>query len=52
MKLISRINKIGTTVLMATHDKALVDSVRMRVVELDEGEVVRDQEKGVYGYET
>ncbi len=52
MKLISRINKIGTTVLMATHDKALVDSVRMRVVELDEGEVVRDQQKGVYGYET
>lgn len=52
MKLISRINKIGTTVLMATHDKALVDSVRMRVVELDEGEVVRDQQRGVYGYET
>lgn len=52
MKLLSRINKIGTTVLMATHDKALVDSMRMRVVELDEGEVVRDQQKGVYGYET
>lgn len=52
MKLISRINKIGTTVLMATHDKALVDSVRMRVVELDEGEVVRDQQRGVYGYES
>jgi cell division transport system ATP-binding protein len=52
MKLLSRINKIGTTVLMATHDKALVDSMRMRVVELDEGEVVRDQQRGVYGYET
>lgn len=52
MKLFSRINKMGTTVLMATHDKALVDSGRMRVVELEEGEVVRDQQRGVYGYET
>jgi cell division transport system ATP-binding protein len=51
MKLLSRINKIGTTVLMATHNKSLVDIMRRRVIELDNGRIVRDQERGVYGYE-
>ncbi len=50
MKLLDRINRTGTTVLMATHDQVIVDSMRRRVVELDGGEVVRDQARGVYGY--
>jgi cell division transport system ATP-binding protein len=50
MKLLDRINRIGTTVLMATHDAAIVDSMRRRVIELDAGKVVRDQARGVYGY--
>ncbi len=52
MKLLDRINRTGTTVLMATHDSAIVDSMRRRVVELDGGRVVRDQAHGVYGYAT
>jgi cell division transport system ATP-binding protein len=50
MRLLDRINRTGTTVVMATHDAAIVDSMRRRVVELDQGVVVRDQERGVYGY--
>jgi cell division transport system ATP-binding protein len=50
MKLLDRINRTGTTVLMATHDAAIVDSMRRRVVELEGGHVVRDQSRGVYGY--
>jgi cell division transport system ATP-binding protein len=50
MKLLDRINRTGTTVIMATHDNAIVDAMRRRVVELDEGRVVRDQSRGVYGY--
>ncbi len=50
MKLLDRINRTGTTVVMATHDAAIVDSMRRRVVELDSGRVVRDQARGVYGY--
>ena len=50
MKLLDRINRTGTTVVMATHDAAIVDSMRRRVVELDGGHVVRDQARGVYGY--
>ena len=49
MRLLDRINKTGTTVVMATHDNAIVDSMRRRVIELDRGTVVRDQERGVYG---
>ncbi len=52
MKLLDRINRIGTTVIMATHDNAIVDAMRRRVVELDAGKVVRDQSRGVYGYGT
>lgn len=50
MKLLDRINRTGTTVLMATHDNAIVDAMRKRVVELDGGRLVRDQARGVYGY--
>jgi cell division transport system ATP-binding protein len=49
MRLLDRINRTGTTVVMATHDHAIVDSMRRRVVELDVGQVVRDQSRGIYG---
>src|ERR671937_1626280 len=50
MKLLDRINRTGTTVIMATHDNAIVDAMRRRVVELEGGKIVRDQSRGVYGY--
>jgi cell division transport system ATP-binding protein len=50
MKLLDRINREGTTVLMATHDSGIVDQMRKRVIELDQGHVIRDQVRGVYGY--
>ena len=50
MKLLDRINRTGTTVVMSTHDAAIVDQMRRRVVELDSGHLVRDQSRGVYGY--
>jgi len=49
MKILSRINLVGTTVVMATHDRSIVNSMRRRVVELEEGEIIRDQKRGVYG---
>lgn len=49
MKLFDRINRADTTVVMATHDSTIVDQMRRRVIELDDGEVIRDQTKGVYG---
>jgi len=49
MKLLDRINRIGTTVVMATHDVAIVDQMRKRVIEMELGHVVRDQARGVYG---
>lgn len=49
MLLLERINRTGTTVVMATHDHSIVDSMRRRVVELDMGHVVRDDARGVYG---
>ncbi|MFN8147767.1 MAG: cell division ATP-binding protein FtsE [Candidatus Nanopelagicales bacterium] len=50
MKLLDRINRTGTTVVMATHDAAIVDQMRKRVIELEGGKLVRDQSRGVYGY--
>lgn len=50
MKLLDRINRTGATVVMATHDQHIVDSMRKRVIELETGSVVRDQSRGVYGY--
>ncbi|MBA2313606.1 MAG: cell division ATP-binding protein FtsE [Actinobacteria bacterium] len=52
MRLLDRINRTGTTVVMATHDHAIVDSMRRRVIELDSGHVVRDQSRGIYGVGT
>lgn len=49
MKLLDRINRSDTTVVMATHDSTIVDQMRKRVIELDSGVIVRDQSKGVYG---
>jgi cell division transport system ATP-binding protein len=50
MKLLDRINRDGTTVIMATHDSGIVDQMRKRVIELEGGHVIRDQVRGVYGY--
>lgn len=52
MRLLDRINRTGTTVLMATHDDEIVDQMRKRVIELKGGHLVRDQDRGVYGLET
>lgn len=49
MRVLDRINRTGTTVVMATHDDETVDQMRKRVVELDDGRTVRDQSRGVYG---
>jgi cell division transport system ATP-binding protein len=49
MTLLERINRTGTTVLMATHDRQIVDSMRRRVVELSMGKLARDDARGVYG---
>ena len=49
MRLLDRINRQGTTVAMATHDQAIVNQLRKRVIELVDGDVVRDQDRGVYG---
>ena len=48
MKLLDRINRTGTTVVMCTHDRGIVDTMRRRVIELDRGRIVRDQARGVY----
>ncbi|MFV0494879.1 cell division ATP-binding protein FtsE [Mycobacterium sp.] len=49
MDLLERINRSGTTVLMATHDHHIVDAMRQRVVELSLGRLVRDEQRGIYG---
>ena len=51
MRLLDRINRSGTTVVMATHDQSIVNQLRKRVVELKDGMVVRDEARGVYGGE-
>jgi cell division transport system ATP-binding protein len=48
MKLLDRINRTGTTVVMATHDQRIVNIMRKRVIQLDRGVIVRDQSRGVY----
>jgi cell division transport system ATP-binding protein len=49
VRLLDRINRTGTTIVMATHDDDIVDQLRKRVVELDNGQIIRDENKGVYG---
>lgn len=51
MKLLDRINRTETTVLMSTHDSSIVDQMRKRVIELSEGRLVRDEARGIYGYQ-
>lgn len=51
MNLFSRINHNGTTIIMATHDKTMVDYMQKRVIAIEDGRIVRDDQKGVYGYE-
>ena len=48
MRLLDRINRTGTTVVMATHDRSIVDTMRRLVIELDRGSIIRDQTRGVY----
>src|ERR1700689_3208901 len=52
MRLLDRINRTGTTVIIATHDAGMVDQMRRRVIELDRGVLVRDQAHGVYGIDS
>jgi cell division transport system ATP-binding protein len=49
MRILDRINRTGTTIVMATHDQRIVDAMRRRVIELDHGSLIRDQARGVYG---
>ncbi|MBD8047709.1 MAG: cell division ATP-binding protein FtsE [Clostridium argentinense] len=51
MDIISDINRAGTTVVMATHAKDIVDSMKKRVIAIERGTVARDEERGKYGYE-
>lgn len=51
MKLIKEINRRGTTVVMATHARDIVNMMKRRVIALESGRVVRDEQRGVYGYE-
>lgn len=51
MDLLERINRAGTTVLVATHDREMVDNMRRRVIALDNGQLTRDQDRGVYGFD-
>ena len=51
MKIFARINKNGTTIVMATHDKTVVDAMKKRVIAIENGTIARDEVRGVYGYE-
>ena len=51
MSILNRINKTGTTVVIASHDREMVDSMRKRVIALEDGKLIRDQMRGVYGFE-
>ncbi len=51
MDIFQRINAAGTTIVMATHDKNIVDTMRRRVIAIEDGHIVRDEARGVYGYE-
>ena len=51
MRIFERINRDGTTIVMATHDKSVVDAMKKRVIAIEKSRIARDQVKGVYGYE-
>jgi len=50
--LLNNINRRGTTVLMATHARSIVNEMRKRVIALEQGRIVRDEKEGGYGYES
>ncbi len=52
MEIFTAINEGGTTIIMATHDKDIVDSMAKRVIAIERGQIVRDEQNGVYGYES
>ena len=52
MQIFNRINKTGTTIVMVTHDKQMVDAMKKRVIAIEKGKIVRDERNGVYGYES
>ena len=51
MDIFQRINKAGTTIVMATHDRNIVDAMKKRVIAIEDGRIVRDELRGGYGYE-
>ncbi|HZG13540.1 MAG TPA: cell division ATP-binding protein FtsE, partial [Candidatus Bathyarchaeia archaeon] len=51
MKLFEEINQRGTTVVMATHNREIVNTIRKRVVAIEAGTIARDEQRGEYGYE-
>lgn len=51
MDIFRRINANGTTIVMATHDKNIVDTMKKRVIAIEDGRIVRDEAQGGYGYE-
>ena len=51
MQILNRINDTGTTIVMVTHDKQMVDAMKKRVIAIEKGRIVRDEAQGVYGYE-
>ena len=52
MDIVQRINAAGTTIVMATHDKTIVDAMQRRVIAIEDGQIVRDEAQGGYGYES
>lgn len=51
MRILEEINEKGTTIIMATHSKEIVNSIKKRVIAVEDGLIVRDQQRGEYGYE-
>lgn len=51
MKLLKNINRAGTTIIMVTHDKNIVNDMKQRVIAIENGKIVRDEKNGVYGYD-
>ncbi len=51
IRLLAEVNQRGTTIIVATHEKNIVDEMKMRVIAIDKGIIVRDQQKGLYGHE-
>ena len=51
MEIFKEINSAGTTIVMATHDKDVVDAMGKRVIAIEQGRIVRDEKEGAYGYE-